>query len=164
MDLITPGFGLIFWQTVVFLALVFVLSKYAWKPMLNAVKERESSIEESLAAAEKAKEEMAKLKSDNDKLMEEARLERDKIIKEAVAAANHIKEEAKTDASKISGKMIEDAKLAINNEKQAALTEMKNQVAALSVEIAERLLRQNLSDDPSQKQLVDQYVKDLNIN
>ncbi len=164
MDLITPGFGLIFWQTVIFLALVFVLSKYAWKPMLNAVKERESSIEESLAAAEKAKEEMSKLQSDNEKLLEEARLERDKIIKEALAVANNIKDEAKTDASKISGKMIEDAKLAINNEKQAALTEMKNQVASLSLDIAERLLRQNLDDQPKQSQLVDQYLKDLNIN
>ncbi len=164
MDLITPGFGLIFWQTVIFLALVFVLSKYAWKPMLNAVKERESSIEESLAAAEKAKEEMSKLQSDNEKLLEEARLERDKIIKEALAVANNIKDEAKTDASKISGKMIEDAKLAINNEKQAALTEMKNQVASLSLEIAERLLRQTLDDQPKQSQLVDQYLQDLNIN
>ncbi|MDH3710128.1 MAG: F0F1 ATP synthase subunit B [Cyclobacteriaceae bacterium] len=164
MDLITPGFGLIFWQTVIFLALVFVLSKYAWKPMLNAVKERESSIEESLAAAEKAKEEMSKLQSDNEKLLDEARLERDKIIKEALATANNIKDEAKTAASKISGKMIEDAKLAINNEKQAALTEMKNQVASLSLEIAERLLRQNLDDQPKQSQLVDQYLNDLNIN
>ena len=164
MDLITPGFGLIFWMTIVFLALVFVLSKFAWKPMLNAVKERESSIADSLAAAEKAKDEMAKLTADNEKLLEEARLERDKIIKEALATANTLKDEAKEDASKISTKMIEDAKQVINNEKQAALTEMKNQVASLSVEIAERLLRKNLSDDPSQKSLVDQYVKDLNIN
>jgi len=164
MDLITPGFGLIFWMTIVFLGLVFLLSKYAWKPMLNAVKERESSIAESLSAAERAKDEMAKLTADNEKLLEEARLERDKIIKEALAAAGTLKEEAKEDASKISTKMIEDAKQVINNEKQAALTEMKNQVASLSVEIAERLLRQNLSDDPSQKSLVDQYVKDLNIN
>ena len=164
MDLITPGFGLIFWMTIVFLALVFVLSKFAWKPMLNAVKERESSIADSLAAAEKAKDEMAKLTADNEKLLEEARLERDKIIKEALATANSLKDEAKEDASKISAKMIEDAKQVINTEKQAALTEMKNQVASLSVEIAERLLRKNLSDDPSQKSLVDQYVKDLNIN
>ncbi len=164
MDLITPGFGLIFWMTIVFLGLVFLLSKYAWKPMLNAVKERESSIAESLSAAERAKDEMAKLTADNEKLLEEARLERDKIIKEALATAVTLKEEAKEDASKISTKMIEDAKQVINNEKQAALTEMKNQVASLSVEIAERLLRKNLSDDPSQKSLVDQYVKDLNIN
>ena len=164
MDLITPGFGLIFWMTIVFLALVFVLSKFAWKPMLNAVKERESSIADSLAAAEKAKDEMAKLTADNEKLLEEARSERDKIIKEALATANTLKDEAREDASKISAKMIEDAKQVINTEKQAALTEMKNQVASLSVEIAERLLRKNLSDDPSQKSLVDQYVKDLNIN
>lgn len=164
MDLITPGFGLIFWQTVVFLGLVFLLSKYAWKPMLNAVKERESSIEQSLTAAEKARDEMAKLKADNEQLLDEARLERDQILKQALATANNIKDEAKADASKISGKMIEDAKAVINNEKQAALTEMKNQVASLSVEIAERLLRHNLSDETSQKQLVNQYIKELNIN
>ncbi len=164
MDLITPGFGLIFWQTVVFLGLVFILSKYAWKPMLNAVKARETSIEESLTAAEQAKTEMSKLKAENEKLLDEARLERDKIIKEALATANQLKDEAKEDASKISGKMIEDAKQVIENEKQAALTEMKNQVASLSVDIAERLLRKNLSDEESQEKLVERYLKDLNIN
>ncbi len=164
MDLITPGFGLVFWQTIVFLGLVFVLSRYAWKPMLNAVKERESSIEASLSAAEKAKDEMAKLQSDNEKLLDEARLERDKMLKEALASANRIKGEAKEDASKISGKMIEDAKAAINTEKDAAMTEMKNHVAALSMEIAEHLLRQNLSDDEQQKQLVTRFINELNIN
>ena len=164
MDLITPGFGLIFWQTVVFLALVLVLSKYAWKPMLEAVKNRENSIRESLSSAETAREEMAKLKSDNEKLLEEARLERDKILKEALATANNIKEEAKEDASKISGKMIEDARALITNEKNAALDEMKQQVASLSVEIAEKLMRKNLSDDSSQRALVDEFLKDVNTN
>lgn len=164
MDLITPGFGLVFWQTVVFLGLVFILSRYAWKPMLNAVKEREASIEASLSAAEEAKDEMAKLQANNEKLLEDARLERDKILKEALNAANNIQAEAKEDASKISGKMIEDAKAVINTEKQAALTEMTNHVAALSMEIAEHLLRQNLSDEDKQKELVNQYIKELNIN
>lgn len=164
MDLITPGFGLIFWQTVVFLGLVLVLSKYAWKPMLNAVKQRENSIKESLSSAEKAREEMAKLKSDNEQLLAEARVERDKIIKEALATASTIKEEAKEDASKISGKMIEDARSAINSEKQAALAEMKVQVAMLSLDIAEKLMRRNLSDDKSQRDLVDRFISDLKVN
>ncbi len=164
MDLITPGFGLIFWQTVVFLGLVLVLSKYAWKPMLNAVKERETSIKESLTSAEKAREEMSKLKSDNEKLLAEARLERDKIIKEALATANSIKDEAKTEASKISGKMIEDAKTVITSEKQAAVAEMKQQIAAFSLEIAEKLLRKNLADKQDQRQLVDQFINDIKVN
>ena len=164
MDLITPGFGLIFWQTVVFLGLVLVLGKFAWKPMLNAVKERETSIKESLSSAEKAREEMSKLKSDNEKLLAEARLERDKILKEALATANSIKDEAKTDASKISGKMIEDARTVIISEKQAALAEMKQQIASLSLEITEKLLRKNLADQQDQRQLVDQFINDIKIN
>ena len=164
MDLITPGFGLIFWQTVVFLGLVFILSKYAWKPMLNAVKQRETSIQESLSSAEKAREEMSKLKSDNEQLLAEARQERDKILKEALAAASNIKEEAKTEASKVSGKMIEDARTVINSEKQAALSEMKDQMASLSLEIAEKLLRKNLADQKSQRDLVDQFISDIKAN
>lgn len=164
MDLITPGFGLIFWQTVVFLGLVLVLGKYAWKPMLNAVKERETSIKESLSSAEKARDEMSKLKSDNEKLLAEARLERDKIIKEALATANTIRDEAKTEASKISGKMIEDAKTVIISEKQAALAEMKQQIASLSLEITEKLLRKNLADQKDQRQLVDQFINDIKVN
>jgi len=164
MDLITPGFGLIFWQTFVFLGLVLVLSKYAWKPMLDAIKKRETSIEESLSSAERARDEMAKLKSDNEKLLEEARLERDNILKEALATANNIREEAKTDASKVSGKMIEDAKAVINSEKQSAIAEMKEQIASLSVEIAEKLMRRNLSDDKSQRELVNQFINEANKN
>jgi F-type H+-transporting ATPase subunit b len=164
MDLITPGFGLIFWQTVVFLGLVLVLSKYAWKPMLEAIKKRETSIEESLSSAEKARDEMAKLKSDNEKLLEEARLERDEILKEALTTANNIKEEAKTDASEVTGKMIENARISIEGEKQAAISEMKEQIASLSVQIAEKLLRRNLADDQSHRELVDQFIKDVNTN
>ena len=163
MELITPGLGLIFWQIVIFLMLVFVLSKYAWKPILNAVNDRDSAIEEALASAEKAKEEMAKLKSDNEKLLDEARAERDQMLKEALSAANTIKEEAKADATKIGSKMIEDAKAAINTEKQAALAAVKDQVANLSVEIAEKLLRRNLSEQSAQKELVADLVKDISI-
>lgn len=164
MELVTPDIGLIFWMTVSFSIVLFILKKFAWKPILKGLKDREESIKESLSSAEKAREEMAKLKSDNEKLLEEARRERDQILKEALATANNIKEEAKTDASKISGKMIEDARNLINSEKNAALAEMKEQIASLSVEIAEKLMRRNLSDDQSQKDLVNQFIKDININ
>ncbi|MGI9544489.1 MAG: F0F1 ATP synthase subunit B [Cyclobacteriaceae bacterium] len=164
MELITPGLGLIFWQIVIFLMLVFVLAKYAWKPILKAIGDRDSAIEDALTSAEQAKEEMAKLKSDNEKLLADARAERDQMLKEALTAANTIKEEAKTDAGKISNKMIEDAKAAINTEKKAALAEVKDQVASLSVQIAEKLLKKNLDNEPAQKELVADLVKDIRIN
>lgn len=164
MELITPGLGLIFWQIVIFLMLVFVLAKYAWKPILKAIGDRDSAIEEALASAEEAKEEMAKLKSDNEKLLADARVERDQMLKEALTAANNIKEEAKSDAGKISTKMIEDAKAAINTEKKAALAEVKDQVATLSVQIAEKLLKKSLDNEPAQKELVADLVKEIRIN
>lgn len=164
MELVTPDIGLIFWMTVSFLIVLTILKKFAWKPILKGLKDREDSIRESLSTAEKAREEMAKLKSDNEQLLAEARLERDKILKEAIATANSIKDEAKVDASKISGKMIEDARVVINSEKQAALTEMRDQVSKLSLEIAEKLLRTNLSDDESQRKLVDQFISEVKVN
>jgi len=164
MELITPDIGLIFWMTLSFAIVLAILKKFAWKPILQGLKDREDSIRESLSSAEKAREEMAKLQSDNEKLLDEARLERDEIIKEALATANTIKEEAKNETSKISGKMIEDARTLINSEKQAALAEIKELVASLSMDIAERLMRRNLSDDKSQRELVDQFIKEINTN
>ena len=164
MELVTPDIGLIFWMTLSFSIVLFILKKFAWKPILQGLKDREDSIKESLSSAERARDEMAKLQSDNEKLLEDARRERDQILKEALSAANSIKEEAKEDASKVSGKMIEDARTLINNEKNAALAEMKKQVAALSVEIAEKLMRRNLADDKSQRDLVDEFLKDINTN
>jgi len=164
MELITPDIGLIFWMTLSFAIVLAILKKFAWKPILQGLKDREDSIKESLSSAEKARDEMAKLQSDNEKLLDEARLERDEIIKEALATANTIKEEAKNETSKISGKMIEDARTLINSEKQAALAEIKELVASLSMDIAERLMRRNLSDDKSQRELVDQFIKEINTN
>jgi len=164
MDLVTPGIGLIFWQTVTFIIVVFILSKYVWKPIMNALKAREGSIEDALNAAEQARDEMEKLTADNEKLMAEARLERDKIIKDASSMASKIREEAKEDASKITDKMIEDAKHTINLEKQAAINEIRNQVAEFSIQISEKILRKNLSSDKNQKALIEEYMKDLNLN
>ncbi len=164
MELITPDIGLIFWMTLSFAIVLAILKKFAWKPILQGLKDREDSIKESLSSAEKARDEMAKLQSDNEKLLDEARLERDEILKQALATANTIKEEAKNETSKISGKMIEDARTLINSEKQAALAEIKELVASLSMDIAERLMRRNLSDDKSQRELVDQFIKEINTN
>lgn len=164
MDLLTPGTGLIFWQGLIFLLLLILLAKFAWKPIMSSLKIREESIQDALDSAERAKDEMAKLQADNQKLLEEARQEKDKILKEARDIANSIKEEAHNSASAQTEKMISDAKLAINTEKQAALAEVRQQVSQLSLQIAEKLLRKNLSDDKAQKELIEDFVKDINLN
>jgi F-type H+-transporting ATPase subunit b len=164
MELLTPGVGLIFWQTVVFLILFFLLAKLAWKPILNSLKEREETIQTSLDMAVKAKEEMAALKADNEILLKEAREERDKILRDARDAANRLHDQAQTDAKKNADKIIEDAKAVIQTEKNAALRDVKEQVALFSLEVAEKLMRKNLSDDKSQKELADRFVKELKLN
>ena len=164
MELLTPGSGLIIWQAIIFLALILILRKLAWGPIIQGLKQREQDIEGALQSAEEAKKEMEKLSSDNEKLMAEARAERDSMLKEAIAAAAKIKEEAKEETSVITAKMIEDAKASIENEKRAALTDVKNMVANLSLEISEKLVRTQLGDKEAQKSLIDEYVKDLNLN
>lgn len=164
MELLTPGTGLIIWQTFVFVLLVFLLAKVAWKPILSALKERETSIQESLDTAEKARQEISALKADNENLLKQAREERDKMLRDARDASNRMKEEAQLAAKKSAEKIIEDARIAIGIEKQAALKEIKIQVANFSLEIAEKLLRENLSNDKAQKELVQRYVTDLKVN
>jgi len=164
MDLLTPGTGLILWQLFVFVLLVFLLAKFAWKPILGSLKEREDSIQQALDAAEKAKIEMAALKSDNEKLLREAREERDKILREAREAANRLHDQAQTDAKKNADKIIEDAKAIIQTEKNAALRDVKTQVAMFSLEIAEKLIKNNLKDDKAQRELAETFIKDLKLN
>jgi len=164
VDLVTPDIGLIFWQTVVFLIVFAVLAAFVWKPVASALKTRESAIADSLKAAELAKEEMAQIKEDNEYLVQEARMERDKMLKEALATANQIKEDARSETSVIADKMIADAKTAIEGEKKAALQEVKNLVASLSIDIAEKLLREKLSDDKSQKDLIEKFLKEVKVN
>ena len=164
MELLTPGSGLLFWQVVVFLGLFFLLSKMAWKPILNSLKERETSIQAALDSAEKAKAEMASLKSDNEKLFKEAREERDKILREARDAANRLHDEAQVIAKKNADRIIEDAKAVINTEKQAALREVRAQVASFSLEIAGKLIKKNLSSDKAQRELSESFIKDLKLN
>ncbi|MFA0961754.1 F0F1 ATP synthase subunit B [Roseivirga sp. BDSF3-8] len=164
MDLLTPGLGLIFWQLVGFLGLLFLLGKFAWKPILGALKEREQSIESALASAESAKLEMQQLKADNEKLLDEARAERDKILHQAKEAAKAIEEEAQANASKRADKIISDAEASIETKKAAALADIKNQVADLSLQITEKLLRQKLASDQEQRALVEEYLKDVKVN
>ncbi|HHP7240494.1 MAG TPA: F0F1 ATP synthase subunit B [Cyclobacteriaceae bacterium] len=164
MELLTPGIGLIFWQTVVFLILLFILTKFVWKPVSSALRAREKMIEENIKAAEIARDEVEQIKSDNEALLDEARKERDEILKEATAAANQIRENAKAETSTISEKMIKDARVNIENEKNKALEELKDLVATLSLEISEKLLREKLKEDDAQRKLIDKLMKDIKIN
>ena len=164
MELVTPALGLVFWQTITFLVVLFMLSKYAWKPIMNALKDREHSIENALQQAEKARIDMESLKADNEKLLDEARIERDKILKSAHKAAEETREEAKTKTASEVSKMLEDARRAIENEKIAAVAEIKKQIATLSVDIAERILQKELESPEKQKQLASDLITDININ
>lgn len=164
MELLTPGSGLLFWQTVVFLGLFFLLSKMAWKPILASLKERESSIQAALDSAVRAKAEMASLKADNEKLFKEAREERDKILREARDAANRMHDEAQVAAKKNADRIIEDAKAVINTEKQIALREVRTMVATFSLDVAGKVLRKNLTDDKAQQELAQGFIKDLKLN
>jgi F-type H+-transporting ATPase subunit b len=164
MDLLIPGEGLIIWQLIIFVLLFLLLSQLAWKPIINSLKERERSIQDALDTAEKARLEMSQLRSDNEKLLKEAREERDRILREARDVSNRMKDDAQADAKKTADRIIEDAKAAINIEKQAALKEVRVQVAMFSMDIAEKLMKKNLSTDKAQKDLVESYVKDLKTN
>ncbi|MBK7650560.1 MAG: F0F1 ATP synthase subunit B [Flammeovirgaceae bacterium] len=164
MDLLLPESGLVIWQLVIFLGLFFLLAKFAWKPILTSLKEREESIQQALDSAESAKKEMASLKADNEILLRETREERDKILRDAREAGNRIHDQAQADAKKNADRLIEDAKAVIQTEKNAALRDVKEQVAMFSLEIAEKLIKKNLSDDKAQKELANTFIKDLKLN
>ena len=164
MSLVTPEIGLIIWQTIVFVIVILVLRKFVWNPILASLKSREFQIEDSLRAAEEAKSEMEQIKMDNEYLLYEARIERDQMIKDATIVANKIKDDAKAETSKISEKMLADAKSTIENEKKAAMDEVRSLVANLSIEIAEKILRENLKDQKNQKDLVDKFLKEAKVN
>lgn len=163
-NLVNPAIGLIIWQVVVFLIVLFVLWKFVWNPILAALKKREFEIEDSLRAAEEARSEMEQIKMDNEYLLYEARIERDQMIKDAIVVANKIKDDAKAETSKISEKMIADAKASIDAEKRAAMQQMKDLVSSLSLEIAEKIVREKLNNDQAQKNLVDQYLNEAKFN
>jgi len=164
MDLLTPGIGLIFWTVIIFSVLLFILRKFAWKPINNAVRNREDSIRSALKAADKARKEMEKLQADNEKIIKEAKEERNIIMKEAREVKDKIISEAKVTADQEARKLIEVARLNIQNEKSAAITEIKKQVAILSVEIAEKILREKLKNKEESQKLVDRLMKDIKLN
>ncbi len=162
--LVTPDFGLIIWTTLTFFILLFLLGKFAWKPIMGAVKTREDNIEKALSSAKEAEAKLGELTSRNELLLVQARNERDSMLKEAREAKEAIVTEAKNIAKVEAGKILDDAKKSIQNEKMKAVTELKNQVASLSIEIAEKILKQELSEKGKQQALVDNLVEDVNLN
>ena len=155
--------GLFFWQTIIFVILIFLLKKFAWSPILKAVNDREQGIKNALESAEKAREEIKTLKASNDKVLKEAKVERDNILKEANNLKKSILEEAKTEAKTEAQKIIDNANDSIKNEKEAAVSEIKKQVATLSIEIAEKLIKEKLSDDDKQMKIVKELIKDVKL-
>ncbi|HEA29837.1 MAG TPA: F0F1 ATP synthase subunit B [Leeuwenhoekiella sp.] len=163
MNIVAPE-SLIFWTTITFIILLVLLRKFAWKPILGAVKGREDSINSALESAEKAKLEMQNLKADNEKLLQEARTERESMIKEAREIRKKMIAEAEEDTKERTTAMIAQAQEAIVAEKRAAVSELKNQVAELSLEIAEKVVKAELSDKGKQEQLVDRMLQDATLN
>lgn len=163
-SLIEPAIGLIFWTTITFVLLLVILGKFAWKPILNAIKTREKSIENALASAENALNDMRELKTNNEKVLNQARAERDNLLKEARDMKDVIIAEAKAKAQSDAERILTSARDQITAEKNAAVAELKAQVATLSVEIAEKILRSELSSDEKQKALVNNLMKDITLN
>ena len=164
MDLVTPDIGLIFWTTVSFAILYFILAKFAWKPILGAVNEREKSIKDALSAAEMAKEEMASLKADNEKILNEAKLQRESLLKEAREIRSRIIADAESEATEKANKLIESAKTAIENEKSAAMKELNNTVVDLSLNIAEKLLCKELDNKEKQQENIQEILENTKLN
>jgi F-type H+-transporting ATPase subunit b len=164
MDLLNPSFGLIFWTLLAFLLVFFILKKYAWKPILKSLNDREQGIADSLATAEKVKAEMVQLKGENEALLAKAREERAQLLKEARDTRDKIVNEAKEQAKIEAGKIISDAQAAIEQQKMAALTEVKNQVGNLVVEVAEKILRRELADKGQQESYIRQLTNESKLN
>lgn len=163
MELVTPHIGLVVWTTVSFLILLAILRKFAWGPILVAINERERFIEDALLKAEAAKEEMSRLTNENDALLKQARAERDVILSEAKKLKDQIINDAKDAAHTEGARMIELARLEINNQKAIAMADVKNQVATLSLEIAEKVLKEQLADQQKQNELVSQLLKEVKL-
>jgi F-type H+-transporting ATPase subunit b len=158
------SFGLFIWQTIIFVGLIFLLKKFAWKPILDAVNEREEGIKNALLSADNARKEMQNLQADNQRILQEARLERDSLLKDAREMKDKMVADAKNEAQAQGLKMIEQAKAAIESEKNAAMAELKLQVSSLSLEIAEKLLKDELSNKEAQVKLVEKMLGDAKLN
>ncbi len=164
MDLVTPGIGLIFWTTLFFLILLFILGKFAWPAILTAIRARNESIKQALDSAEKAKQEMAKLQSDNQKILAEAKAERDAMMKEAKLLKDKLIADAKEQASAEAKRLVSNARDSIQAEKKAAISDLKNQVANLSLDIAEKILKKKLEDSKAQKELIHTLINEADLN
>ena len=164
LNIITPDLGLFFWQAVIFLVTLFLLSKFAWGPIMSAMKEREDSITNALSAADKARADIEKLQAKNETLLAEARVERDRIIADAQKAATIMMDEARIKATTEGNRLMESARVSIQTEKNAALNEVKNYTATLALDIAEKILRKELSNSDEQRKLVNEYIKEVNLN
>ena len=164
MDLLTPDLGLMVWNLIGFLIVLLILRKFAWKPILKSLKDRETGIADALATAEKVKAEMAQLKSENEALMAKAREERAIMIKEAKEASNKMIAEAKDRAKAEYDKIVADAQQAINQQKNAAITDVKNQVGNLVIEVAEKVLRKELANKSEQESYIKQLAEGVKLN
>lgn len=164
MELVLPQFGLFFWTIIIFLIFFFILKKFAWGFILKSLHEREQSIESSLKAAEVARSEMEKLTANNEALVRQARVERDAILREAKMASEKIVAEAKEKATKEASILLERAKSQINAEKMAALTAIKNQIGELSLQIAEKILKNELSNKAQHEQYIQSVISDIKLN
>lgn len=164
MELIKPDLGLLIWMLFSFGVVVYVLAKFAWRPILAALKQRERSISKSLLAAQRAKEEMAKIEFGNEKITALAKIERDNLLKEAKEIKDKIIEEAKEEAKREAAKIVESAIRSVETEKNEVINEIKNQIAALSVDIAEKILKEKLGNESEQKKLIDNLVDNIDLN
>jgi len=164
MDLVTPDVGLLFWTVISFFVLLFLLRKFAWKPIVGTVNDRETSIREALESAEKARLEMQNLTADNERILKEARVERETMLKEAREIKAKMISDAKDEAQTQANKMIEQAQIAIASEKKSAMAELKNHVAGLSVDIAEKMVREELSNKEKQLKLVENMLVEAKLN
>jgi F-type H+-transporting ATPase subunit b len=164
MQLVTPGIGLLFWMLVSFSLVLFVLGKYAWKPIMKGIHQREDTIEKALEAANEAKKEMLKLKAGNEQLLRDAKDERDALMRDARKLKEAILDEAREKAHEEADRIIENARENIQFEKMAAINELKNQIASISIEIAEKLIGKELENKEQQQQLTEKLLSEVKIN
>ena len=164
MDLITPGLGLVFWSLITFFILLIILKKFAWKPILGAIDERESGIKNALEAADNARKEMENLTADNERILNEARAEREAMLKDAREIKSKMVSDAKEEAQEQANQIIAQAQLAIEQEKRSAMAELKSHVANLSIEIAEKVVRHELGSKDKQLQLVESMLSEVTLN
>lgn len=164
MGLISPDYGTIFWMVLSFSLVFYLLAKFAWKPIMKGLKERESSIEEALLSAEAARKEMSELRADHEKVMQEARVERDALLGDARKMREEMLEEAKAESAKEGAKLVESARKQIENEKLSAIEDIRTLISKLSVEVAEKILRKEMADAKKSEALIDDMLKDMKLN